>query len=225
MKNAHSRISSSCADSPASRAARSPLPSPNQPGTTIRVCVQPNTHGIARRSSNVGASRPGRRDGREPTFSSPSSSTGVAEEKNRGSPGCPTSARYAVRAASLTTFIAASQRSSVAPSMRDDWCSSVASSTAARRISRLSWARAGSEYLSETTSPCSVSFIVASTVPNGADSTASAAGPPPRPTEPPRPWNSRSRTPCLAPMSRSCRWARWISHCDVVIPAPLLESE
>src|SRR6188472_4416398 len=71
--------------------------------------------------------------------------------------------------------------------MRDDWCSSVASKPAARRISRLSWARAGSEYMSETTSPCSVSFIVASTVPNGADSTAAAAGPPPRPTVPPRP--------------------------------------
>ena len=92
-------------------------------------------------------------------------------------------------------------------------------------ISRLSWASAGSEYLSEMTSPCSVTFIVASTDPNGADATASADGPPPRPTEPPRPWNSRSLTPCLAPMSRSWRCARWISHCDVVMPAPLFESE
>ena len=89
----------------------------------------------------------------------------------------------------------------------------------------MSWASAGSEYLSEIVSPCSVSFIVASTVPNGVAITASPAGPPPRPTDPPRPWNSRSRTPCLAATSRSWRCARWICHCEVVIPASLFESE
>ena len=121
--------------------------------------------------------------------------------------------------------MASSQRSSWSSGTRHVWCSSVASSTAASRISRLSSARLGSEYLSEMTSPCSVTFMTASTTPYGCAAIASPAGPPPRPTEPPRPWNSRSRTPCLAATSRSWRCARWISHWLVVMPAPLFESE
>ena len=118
-----------------------------------------------------------------------------------------------------------SNRASVGGSSREAVCISVASSVEESRISRLSCANAGSEYLSEIVSPCSVSFIVALTVPKGVAMTASPAGPPPRPTDPPRPWNSRSRIPCRAATSRSCRCARWICHCEVVIPASLLESE
>ena len=63
--------------------------------------------------------------------------------------------------------------------------------TAARHASRFSRPSAASAYLSEITSPCSVSFKNASTVPNGWARIASADGPPPRPTVPPRPWKSQ----------------------------------
>ena len=65
---------------PAARAAASPLPTPYQPGTTCRVWVQPNTHGMARMPS-MPAPVPGRRDGREPILSDANSSTGVAARK------------------------------------------------------------------------------------------------------------------------------------------------
>ena len=90
--------------------------------------------------------------------------------------------------------------------------------------SRFSLARVGSAYLSEITSPCSVTLISPSSVPQGWARIASWVGPPPRPTVPPRPWNSRSRTPCRCATSRSLRWARWISHWLVAMPASLLES-
>ena len=72
------------------------------------------------------------------------------------------------------------------------------------------------------TSPCSVTLISPSSVPHGWARIASWVGPPPRPTVPPRPWKSRSRTPCRPATSRSARWARWISHCDVVMPGVLV---
>jgi hypothetical protein len=49
--------------------------------------------------------------------------------------------------------------------------------------------------LSLITSPCSVIFTSPSTVPKGSAMIASYVGPPPRPTEPPRPWKKRRRTP------------------------------
>ena len=59
--------------------------------------------------------------------------------------------------------------------------STVASSVAARVSSRFSRASAGSEYLSEMTSPCSVTLISPSSVPHGWARIASCVGPPPRP--------------------------------------------
>ena len=56
-------------------------------------------------------------------------------------------------------------------------------------------ARPGRRYLSEITSPCSVSLISPSSVPHGCARIASWVGPPPRPIVPPRPWKRRSRTP------------------------------
>ena len=51
---------------PARRAAASPDPTPNQPGTIWRDCVQPNTHGMARSPSQPGpAVRAARRPGAE----------------------------------------------------------------------------------------------------------------------------------------------------------------
>ena len=74
-KRQRSFMSAMTSASPASRAAARPLPTPNQPGTIWRDCVQPKTHGMARRPSSP-APASGRRDGREPRCSSPSSSTG-----------------------------------------------------------------------------------------------------------------------------------------------------
>ena len=101
----------------------------------------------------------------------------------------------------------------------------VASREAASVSSTFSRARAGSEYLSLITSPCSVNLISPSIDPQGRATRASYVGPPPRPTEPPRPWNRRKRTPCFTATSRNLRCARWISHWLVAIPASLFESE
>ncbi len=80
-KKCHSAcISASVSPRPASRAAASPAPTPNQPGTIWRDCVHPNTHGMAR-SPPMPPSEDGRRDGREPMLSEPSCSTGVEARK------------------------------------------------------------------------------------------------------------------------------------------------
>ena len=75
-----SYISASTSPRPASRAAASPDPTPYQPGTIWRDCVQPNTHGIAR-SPDSPAPLSGRRAGRDPMLRSVSSSTGVDATK------------------------------------------------------------------------------------------------------------------------------------------------
>ena len=46
-----------------------------------------------------------------------------------------------------------------------------------------------SAYRANTTSPCSVTLRRPSTLPGGWAVTALCSGPPPRPNEPPRPWN------------------------------------
>ena len=103
--------------------------------------------------------------------------------------------------------------------------STLASTDAASISSRFSRASAGSRYLSEMTSPCSVILISPSSVPAGWARIASWVGPPPRPIVPPRPWKSRRRTPWRTATSRRRCWARWISHWLVAMPASLLESE
>ena len=125
---------------------------------------------------------------RAPPPASPGRRTrpGRGARPGRGRPAAPTAE---IRS------IASSNRASRSSSIREVRCSTLASITAASRISRLSRARLASAYLSETTSPCSVSFIAPSSTPYGDACTASPAGPPPRPTEPPRPWKRRSRTP------------------------------
>ena len=75
-KNGHSsRILRSCSIPCRSRAPRSAVPSPSQPGSRIRDCVHENTHGIARRSP-IPAARE-RFAGREPSRSCEISATGV----------------------------------------------------------------------------------------------------------------------------------------------------
>ena len=77
---------------PAARAAANPAPTPNQPGTSWRDCVQPNTQGIARSPSSPSPARL-RRAGREPMFISASSSTGVDVLKYSTKPGACRKAR------------------------------------------------------------------------------------------------------------------------------------
>ena len=101
----------------------------------------------------------------------------------------------------------------------------VASNEAASVNSIFSLASDASAYLSLMTSPCSVIFIAPSTDPHGSAMSASYVGPPPRPTDPPRPWNKQSFTPCFLATSRKDLCARWISHWLVAIPASLFESE
>jgi FAD/FMN-containing dehydrogenase len=64
----------------AHRTLARPLPTPYHPGATWRVCVQPNTHGMARMPP-MPPPVPGRRAGRDPMLSDASSSTGVAVRK------------------------------------------------------------------------------------------------------------------------------------------------
>ncbi len=211
--------------SPAARAAARPEPTPNQPGTICRDWVQPNTHGIARRPpSPAPAFGPLGRPGAD-----------VERAEQLGRRGRP-EVRRQVRVLDQRRGRRGTPRRRPRPSPRPTWpaspaaggasvCSSVAWSTAATVSSRFSRASAGSVYLSEMTSPCSVTLIAPSSVPYGWARIASCVGPPPRPTVPPRPWKSRSRTPCRAATSRSARCARWIAHWTVVMPASLLESE
>ncbi len=64
----------------------------------------------------------------------------------------------------------------------------------------------GCPYLAKMTSPCSVTLNRPSTDPGAWASTARQAGPPPRPSAPPRPWNRVSRMSRSAAhrASRSC---------------------
>ena len=87
--------------------------------------------------------------------------------------------------------------------------------TAAMDSSRFSRARAGSRYLSLMTSPCSVNLISPSRTPLGWATMASYVGPPPRPTEPPRPWNSCMPTPACSNTGLSAVEA--LDNCQVEV--------
>ena len=94
------------------RAAASPEPTPNQPGTICRDWVQPKTHGIARSPASP-APVSGRRDGREPMLSPAEllhrrgrRGSTPAGPGRRPAPGTPRTPRRE------TTSIAASQRAS-----------------------------------------------------------------------------------------------------------------
>ena len=75
------------------------------------------------------------------------------------------------------------------------------------------------------TSPCSVTLNRQFTEPAGCARTARLAGPPPRPTAPPRPWKSVISMPWPFAHSaiRSC--ARWSARVAEVGPASFDESE
>ena len=80
------RTSGTAGEDPRTGADCSAVPQPYQAGSRQRFCVQAKTHGIAR-SERRSSSPPGRRDGRDPSASSDSSSTGVNERKKAGNAG------------------------------------------------------------------------------------------------------------------------------------------
>ena len=81
--------------------------------------------------------------------------------------------------------------------------SSVASSVADAIASRFAIAPSRVPYLPAITSPCSVMRMRAPTVPGGCARIAAKEEPPPRPTAPPRPWNSCILTPAASNTGRS----------------------
>ena len=103
--------------------------------------------------------------------------------------------RYSALAAVDMRSITASQATSRSASIFDSVWNKVAAITAPIVDRRLRDASAGVPYLSEMTSPCSVILMAPCTAPYGSARIASAVGPPPRPTVPPRPWKKRRPTP------------------------------
>src|ERR1043165_272721 len=89
--------------------------------------------------------------------------------------------------------MAASQRARASSDWGGAVCGAEACSVAATVSSRFSRASDGIRYLSEMTSPCSVTLISPSRVPHGWGRTAVCEGPPPRP--PPVPVRSVTQPP------------------------------
>ena len=91
----------------------------------------------------------------------------------------------------------------------------------------LAWrcAMAGSPNLACTISPCSVMRRLPCTLPGGWLWIARCIGPPPRPMEPPRPWNSVSRTPCALHTATISSWQVYSAQAAARRPASLPESE
>ena len=213
-KKCHSSyISSSASPSPASRTAASPVPTPYQPGHDLaRLRPAEHPRDRAQPAEPGAAVRPPRRPRADVEVGQQLDRRRLHEvrrqvgvlDQARGRPSCaasgqqvhhvvPPAQRVVGRAAARGA--ARSPRASPPGSARGSPGPAPAASTCR-----------------EMTSPCSVTLISPSRVPHGCARIASWVGPPPRPTVPPRPWKSRSRTPWRAATSRSCRCARWISH-------------
>ena len=168
----------------------------------------------------------------------PISARGVDSLKYETKAGCRTSRRYASRATAASSSKMASYRSTscaggycdtlaLAPSARggSSCTGKDARSTPPTVCSKLRRAISGSRYFHPKTSPCSVSLKAPRTDPGGKLSMARWAGPPPRPMDPPRPWNTLSCTPWRSATFTSLRWARYRAKDDATMPASLLESE
>lgn len=83
---------------------------------------------------------------------------------------------------------------------------SVASSTAVVKISIWRVAMTPIPNFACTISPCSVTRSEPWMEPGGCDWMARCIGPPPRPMEPPRPWNSVSEMPNVLHTSTTFSW-------------------
>ena len=156
----------------------------------MRDCAHENTHGIARKSS---IRWEGLRDeGREPMFNCEISLMGVAARKKSVKPSVSyTNFRYAKKLNCDISLIAVSNsaQSAVSPTSF-----ATASMDAATSVSKLRKPISGSAYFAPMTSPCSVKRILPVIQPAGCAKMASYDGPPPRPTEPPRPWKNDTST-------------------------------
>src|SRR5258708_37684360 len=84
---------------------------------------------------------------------------------------------------------------------------------------------AGFEYRAKTTSPCSVTLKWPAIEPGAWARIARFAGPPPRPSAPPRPWNRVNRTPRLAAQRTSCAWASYKARLADPGPTSLVDPE
>ena len=143
-------------------------------------------------------------------FSSPSSSTGVTARSTGRSGSLDKGCGTAVCAVAETSSIARSQRSrSLVGSLEGSLCSRVASSDRGDgQISRFSRGQAGSGVLVGDDLALLGDLDAPSRVPDGWARIASWVGPPPRPTVPPRPWNSRSRDAVRGGARRAARAGR-----------------
>ena len=195
-KNGHSRSISRSSSSPCSSiAASSALPSPNQAGSTIRACVHENTHGIARKSSMSRVCLALRRARAELQPRDLVDRRGGVEERLEGRDRRRRAPRYSVGRAARhlghDRAVALEPRRVRARRRLER----------ARPAPRCRSARArggrspASENFADSTSPCSVIFMRPATVPGGCAWIARLAGPPPRPTAPPRPWKNTQRRP------------------------------
>ncbi len=175
-----------------SRAPASAVPRPSHAGSTIRDCVQENTHGIARRSS-IPLRRARLAGSRSRAAGARSPRTGVTASKKRDE------VRVLVdeRAVQLGRVVGHLPHHALEHSAALVLCANApAASVALAASSSSRWAISGTEYLAVSTSPCSVIFSRPSTVPGGSARIAPLVGPPPRPTAPPRPWKNTQLAPC-----------------------------
>ena len=139
----------------------------------------------------------------------PTSSSGVTSANHCGKPGALTSWWNRTREVSSSLAASGANRS-VAAALCRSTEGAPASSVAAATCSMWRAAITGSPYRAKMTSPCSVSLNRPSTEPGGWASRARLAGPPPRPSAPPRPWNSVSTMSCRFAQSvmRRCAASR-----------------
>ena len=200
------------------------------PARTSRA--RPSGSGSSRTPTGSPAGRPrsgrplpGRRDGREPTFSLPSSSTGVAALKNSGSPG--RAIRPVCGAGGVADHVhrlVPALQGGVVPAR--DLVQQRRVQHRGQHDLQVAPGQGGQRVL------VGDHLALLGDLHRRVDGAERRARPPPPRTARRRARPSRRGRGTAAaaprawpPMSRSCRCARWISHCEVVMPAPLFESE
>mmetsp|Transcript_27040 Transcript_27040/g.80187 ORF Transcript_27040/g.80187 Transcript_27040/m.80187 type:complete len:273 (+) Transcript_27040:681-1499(+) len=214
-----SYMSESTSSPLSSNAFSSASPMPSHTGRCSRVCVHAKIHGMAR---SVPTPPPGfRLAGRLPMLRPPSSDTGVAVWKYGTKSGFwNTMPRYSLHEMALSLDIISRHSGFGARggSMHASRTADVYTSSVRKQTS-------GSPNCCSMISPCTVTRSVPSIVPAGCERIAMCVGPPPRPTVPPRPWNSTSLIlySCATATSFSC--ASKSAHAAARRPASLPESE
>ncbi len=152
------------------------------------------------------------------------SSSGLILASHSANPGASTRSRYA-RSAAASIWLAIRRNRFAAAALRSRTAGADASSTAEVTCSRWRRAITWCPYLAKITSPCSVTLNRPSTEPGAWASTARPAGPPPRPSAPPRPWKRVSVTSRSAAHRTSRSWASNNRSVALTGPSSLAESE